>query len=64
MASESLKRKVARRIAAAERIIQNNKNRETIESAEEEIINLTSKYNLSLEDMMDIDDMVQNILKK
>jgi cell division GTPase FtsZ len=64
MASESLKRKVARRIAAAERIIQNNRNRETIESAEEEIINLTSKYNLSLEDMMDIDDMVQNILKK
>lgn len=64
MASESLKRKVARRIAAAERIIQNNKNKETIESAEEEIINLTSKYNLSLEDMMDIDDMVQNILKK
>ena len=64
MASESLKKKIARRIAAAERIIQNNRNKETIESAEEEIINLTSKYNLSLEDMMDIDDMVQNILKK
>jgi len=64
MASESLKRKLARRIAAAERIIQNSRNKESIESAEEEIINLTSKYNLSLEDMMDIDDMVQKILKK
>jgi len=64
MASESLKKKIARRIAAAERIIQNSRNKESIESAEEEIINLTSKYNLSLEDMMDIDDMVQKILKK
>jgi len=64
MASESLKKKIARRIAAAERIIQNGRNKESIESAEEEIINLTSKYNLSLEDMMDIDDMVQKILKK
>ena len=63
MASESLKRKIARKIAAAERVIQTNKNKEIIESAEEEIINLTSKYNLSLKDMMDIDDMVQNILK-
>lgn len=64
MASESLKKKIARRIAAAERIIQNGRNKESIESAKEEIINLTSKYNLSLEDMMDIDDMVQKILKK
>lgn len=63
MASESLKRRIARKIAAAERVIQTNKNKEIIESAEEEIINLTSKYNLSLKDMMDIDDMVQNILK-
>ena len=63
MASKSLKKKIARRIAEAERIIQNSRDKQAVESAEEEIINLTVKYNLGLEDMIDIDDMVQGILK-
>ena len=63
MASKSLKKKIARKIAEAERIIQNSRDKRAVESAEEEIINLTVKYNLGLEDMIDIDDMVQQILK-
>lgn len=63
MASKSLKKKIARKIAEAERIIQNSRDKRAVESAEEEIINLTVKYNLGLEDMIDIDDMVQGILK-
>lgn len=63
MASKSLKKKIARKIAEAERIIQNSRDKRAVESAEEEIINLTVKYNLGLEDMVDIDDMVQRILK-
>lgn len=63
MASKSLKKKIARKIAEAERIIQNSRDKRAVESAEEEIINLTVKHNLGLEDMIDIDDMVQQILK-
>lgn len=63
MASKSLKKRIARKIAEAERIIQNSRDKRAVESAEEEIINLTVKYNLGLEDMIDIDDMVQGILK-
>lgn len=63
MASKSLKKRIARKIAEAERIIQNSRDKQAIESAEEEIINLTVKHNLGLEDMIDIDDMVQQILK-
>lgn len=63
MASKSLKKKIARKIAEAERIIQNSRDKQAVESAEEEIINLTVKHNLGLEDMIDIDDMVQQILK-
>ncbi len=63
MASKSLKKKIARKIAEAERIIQNSRDKRAVESAEEEIVNLTVKYNLGLEDMIDIDDMVQGILK-
>lgn len=64
MASRSLRKKLARRIAVAERIIQKNDDQEAVKLAKEEIMSLSVKYNLGLEDMLDIDEMVQNILKK
>ena len=63
MASKSLKKRIAQQIANAERVIQESKDTQAVESAKDEIINLTVKYNLGLEDMIDIDDMVQKILK-
>ena len=63
MASKSLKKKIARKIAAAEKIIQYGQDTQAVESAKDEIMTISVKYNLSLEDMIDIDDMVQNILK-
>lgn len=63
MASKSLKKKIARKIAAAEQIIQYGQDMQAVESAKNEIMTISVKYNLSLEDMIDIDDMVQNILK-
>ena len=64
MVSKSLQKKIARRIAVAEQIIQQNKDKQAVELAQQEIMNLTAKYNLTLIDMMEIDDMVQDILKK
>ena len=64
MVSKSLQKKIARRIAVAEQIIQQNKDKQAVELAQQEIMNLTAKYNLTLIDMIEIDDMVQNILKK
>ena len=64
MVSKSLQKKIARKIAVAEQIIQQNKDKQAVELAQQEIMNLTAKYNLTLIDMMEIDDMVQDILKK
>jgi membrane-bound ClpP family serine protease len=64
MVSKSLQKKIARRIAVAEQIIQQNKDKQAVELAQQEIMNLTAKYNLTLIDMIEIDDMVQDILKK
>lgn len=64
MASKSLRKKIAQKIAVAEQIIQNNSDRQAVESAKDEIMHLTVKYNLGLEDMVEIDDMVQKILKR
>ena len=64
MTSKSLRKKLARRIAIAEQIIEKNENEEAVKWAENEIMSLSVKYNLGLEDMLDIDEMVQNILKK
>ena len=64
MVSKSLQKKIARRIAVAEQIIQQNKDKQAVELAQQEIMNLTAKYNLTLIDMIKIDDMVQDILKK
>lgn len=63
MASKSLKKRIARQIATAEQIIQYGQDKQAVESAKDEIMNLTVKYNLDLKDMIDIDDMVQKILK-
>ncbi len=64
MVSKSLQKKIARKIAVAEQIIQQNKDKQAVELAQQEIMNLTAKYNLTLIDMIEIDDMVQDILKK
>ena len=64
MASKSLRNKIAQKIAVAEQIIRNNSDRQAVESAKDEIMHLTVKYNLGLEDMVEIDDMVQKILKR
>lgn len=63
MVSKSLQKKIARRIAVAEQIIQQNKDKQAVELAQQEIMDLSAKYNLTLIDMMEIDDMVQDILK-
>lgn len=64
MVSKSLQKKIARKIAVAEQIIQQNKDKQAVELAQQEIMDLSAKYNLTLIDMMEIDDMVQDILKK
>lgn len=64
MISKSLKKKIARKIAVAEQIIQQNKDKQAVELAQQEIMDLSAKYNLTLIDMIEIDDMVQDILKK
>ena len=64
MVSKSLRKKIARKIAVAEQIIQQNKDKQAVELAQQEIMDLSAKYNLTLIDMMEIDDMVQDILKK
>ena len=64
MVSKSLQKKIARKIAVAEQIIQQNKDKQAVELAQQEIMDLSAKYNLTLIDMMKIDDMVQDILKK
>ena len=64
MVSKSLQKKIARRIAVAEQIIQQNKDKQAVELAQQEIMDLSAKYSLTLIDMIAIDDMVQDILKK
>lgn len=59
MASKSLRKKIARRIITAERIIENSRDERAVKKAEQEIIHLTEKYNLSLEDIFEIDEMIQ-----
>lgn len=63
MASKSDKKRIAQKIASAERVIQAGLDKQAVESAKDEIMRLSVKYNLTLQDMIDIDDMVQKILK-
>ena len=64
MANKSTRKKVAKRMAALERIIEANADQDAVKAAKDEIISLTAKYSLGLEDMLEIDDMVQSILNK
>ena len=60
----SERKQLAKRIAVLESIIQANLNQEAVESAKNEIMNLTSRSEISLEDMAYIDEMVQKKLEK
>jgi hypothetical protein len=64
MANKSTRKKVAKRMAALEKIIEANADQDAVKAAKDEIISLTAKYSLGLEDMLEIDDMVQSILNK
>lgn len=65
MVSKSRQKKIARQIAALEQIREMNigKNPELVKKAENELITIPEKYNLGLDDLLEIDDMVQDILK-
>ena len=60
----SERKQLAKRIAVLESIIQANLNQEAVESAKNEIMNLTSRSEISLEDMAYSDEMVQKKLEK
>lgn len=64
MANKSTRKKVAKRMAALEKIIEANADQDAVKAAKDEIISLTAKYSLGLEDMLEIDDMIQSILNK
>ena len=65
MISKSQLRKIAQRIYELEHIRQSNlnKNPELVKKAEDELIAIPEKYNLGLGDLLEIDDLVQDILK-
>ncbi len=65
MVSKSQQRKIAQRIYELELIRQSNlnKNPEIVKKAEDELIAIPEKYNLGLGDLLEIDDLVQDILK-
>ena len=65
MVSKSQQRKIAQRIYELELIRQSNlnKNPELVKKAEDELIAIPEKYNLGLGDLLEIDDLVQDILK-
>lgn len=65
MVSKSQQQKIAQRIYELELIRQSNlnKNPELVKKAEDELIAIPEKYNLGLGDLLEIDDLVQDILK-
>lgn len=65
MASKSLRKKIAKRIAALEKIRQNNlgKDENAVKTAENELAAIADQYKLTLVDMMDIDEQVQKLMK-
>ena len=65
MVSKSQQQKIAQRIYELELIRQSNlnKNPELVKKAEDELIAIPEKYNLGLGDLLEIDDLVQYILK-
>lgn len=56
-------KKIAIKIVELEKIIMNATDPAVREKAEQEIMQLTIKNNLSLVDMMEIDEMIQNMLQ-
>jgi hypothetical protein len=56
-------KKIATKIVQLEKIIMNATDPAVREQAEQEIMQLTIKHNLSLVDMMEIDEMIQNMLQ-
>lgn len=54
---------LAKKIAKAEKTLQENTDPNIIEEAEREIINLSGRVN-RLEDMMILDELIQEILEK
>lgn len=66
MISKSQLKKIVQRIIVLEKIRKNNinKNPELVKKAEDELSAIPEKYKLGLGDLLEIDDMVQNILKK
>ncbi len=56
-------KKIAEKIAKLEEIIMNTSDPLVKQKAENDILQLTIKYNLNLVDMMEIDEMVQNMLQ-
>ena len=54
---------LAQKIAKAEYIIQNSEDKKAVVKAEQEIIDLSGRVD-TLEDMVIIDELVQEILKK
>jgi uncharacterized protein (UPF0212 family) len=64
MASKSLRKKIARKIAEAEKVIQYSQDKHARQVAEEEIMKLTEEHNLNIIDLLEIDDMIQNMLNK
>ena len=56
-------KKIAEKIAKLEQIIMNTSDPLVKQKAENDMLQLTIKYNLNLVDMMEIDEMVQNMLQ-
>lgn len=54
---------LAQKIAKYEQILQTSQDKEEIREAQSQIMNLSGRVQ-SLEDMMLLDDMIQEILKK
>ena len=55
--------KIAKKIVKLENIIQNTTDPAVRAQAENDILQLTVKYNLNLYDMIEIDEIVQNMLQ-
>lgn len=55
---------LAKKIAEAEEIIQNSTDSKAIHQAQETILELSGKSKLSMEDMLIVDEMVQEILSQ
>ena len=56
-------KKIAEKIARLEQIILDTSDPRVKEKAENDIMQLTVKYNLNLYDMIEIDEMVQSMLQ-